>query len=56
MLLTALCPECEGSVSLRDPMQGEIIPCASCGADLEVTALDPLTLDLAPEEAEDWGE
>jgi alpha-aminoadipate carrier protein LysW len=56
MILEALCPECEGSVSLRDPMQGEIVPCASCGADLEVIGLNPFTLDLAPEEAEDWGE
>jgi alpha-aminoadipate carrier protein LysW len=50
------CPECEGPVLLRDPMQGEIVPCAACGADLEVRSLDPLRLDLAPEEEEDWGE
>lgn len=56
MVLEALCPECEGEISLTDPMLGEIAPCASCGADLEVVALDPLTLDLAPEEQEDWGE
>ncbi len=36
--------------------EGEIVPCAACGADLEVVSLDPLTLDLAPEEQEDWGE
>ncbi len=56
MLLQALCPECEGEITLRDPIQGEIVPCASCGADLEVVALSPLALDLAPEEQEDWGE
>jgi alpha-aminoadipate carrier protein LysW len=56
MILEALCPECEGPVALRDPMQGEIVPCAACGADLEVIALDPVTLELAPEEQEDWGE
>ena len=50
------CPECEGPVALRDPMQGEIVPCAACGADLEVISLSPLTLELAPEEQEDWGE
>lgn len=26
------------------------------GAELEVVALDPLRFELAPEEAEDWGE
>ena len=26
------------------------------GAELEVVALDPLRLELAPEEDEDWGE
>jgi alpha-aminoadipate carrier protein LysW len=56
MSVEAICPECEGPVILRDPLQGEIIPCASCGADLEVVSLDPLRLDLAPEEEEDWGE
>jgi alpha-aminoadipate carrier protein LysW len=52
----ASCPECEGSLALQDPLQGEIVPCAYCGADLEVVSLDPLRLDLAPEEEEDWGE
>lgn len=56
MLLEAFCPECEGPVTLRDPLQGEIVPCPACGAELEVVSLNPLVLDLAPEEAEDWGE
>jgi len=52
----ALCPECEGSLTLNAPMVGEIVPCAYCGADLEVISLSPLTLELAPEVQEDWGE
>lgn len=56
MLLEATCPECEGPLTLRDPLLGEIVPCPSCGADLELTSLEPLLLDLAPEEEEDWGE
>lgn len=56
MLVNTTCPECEGPLTLRDPLQGEIVPCPSCGADLEVITLAPLTLELAPEEAEDWGE
>jgi alpha-aminoadipate carrier protein LysW len=56
MSYEALCPECEGPLTLHDPLQGEIVPCASCGADLEVISLSPLHLELAPEEDEDWGE
>ena len=56
MSYQTLCPECEGPIILRNPLQGEIVPCASCGADLEVVSLSPLTLELAPEEQEDWGE
>ena len=56
MVLEAQCPECEGPITLRDPMMGEIMPCAACGADLEVVNLNPLSLELAPEEQEDWGE
>ena len=37
-------------------MQNEIVQCSGCGVDLEVMELDPLTLELAPEEEEDWGE
>ena len=52
----AICPECEGPLSLKSPMQGEIVPCPSCGVDLEVVSISPLQLELAPEEQEDWGE
>jgi alpha-aminoadipate/glutamate carrier protein LysW len=56
MSFEILCPECEGSMSLDNLMAGEIVPCAYCGVDLEVVSLDPLQVDLAPEEEEDWGE
>jgi len=53
----AECPECAADVSLPDDaMEGEIVQCAECGVELEVISLDPPTLDLAPEEEEDWGE
>jgi alpha-aminoadipate carrier protein LysW len=53
----AECPECAAEVSLPDDvMEGEIVQCADCGAELEVVNLNPPTLDLAPEEEEDWGE
>lgn len=56
MTFETTCPECEGPLTLTDPMEGEIVPCPDCGVELEVVSLDPLTLDLAPEEEEDWGE
>ncbi|MHC1782231.1 MAG: lysine biosynthesis protein LysW [Anaerolineaceae bacterium] len=54
--LTAQCPECEAELQLKDVILGEIVVCADCGVDLEVTSLDPITLELAPMEEEDWGE
>lgn len=52
----AECPECFAAVTLENVMQHEIVQCPECGVDLEVVALEPLTLVLAPEEEEDWGE
>ena len=53
----ANCPECEAALELEDGVEkGEIVTCPDCGADLEVVGTDPVELDLAPEEEEDWGE
>ena len=53
----AECPECAADVTLpEDVMEGEIVQCADCGVELEVTTLEPPTLELAPKEEEDWGE
>ncbi|PJF34658.1 MAG: lysine biosynthesis protein LysW [Candidatus Thermofonsia Clade 1 bacterium] len=54
--MNATCPECEAALTLTDVLRGEIITCPECGAELEVTALDPIQLELAPMEQEDWGE
>ena len=54
---TVLCPECEAEVTLDSgTVVGEIIVCPDCGVDLEVMSLEPLVVDLAPMEEEDWGE
>ena len=51
------CPECATEVELpSDVMQNEILDCPTCGIELEVVSVDPLKVDLAPEEEEDWGE
>jgi alpha-aminoadipate carrier protein LysW len=52
----ASCPECAAEFSLEDVLVAEIITCPDCGVELEVIGLDPLVLELAPEEEEDWGE
>jgi alpha-aminoadipate carrier protein LysW len=53
----AECPECAARVSVQDAVQGEILPCPECGADLEVVAVAPEPrVVLAPQEEEDWGE
>lgn len=52
-----LCIECEGVVEVAaDVMLGELLECPDCGAELEVVNLNPLSLELAPEIEEDWGE
>jgi alpha-aminoadipate carrier protein LysW len=56
-MFTAECPNCGATVSFKSaPVLHELIRCSDCGAELEVTTLEPLALDLAPTEEEDWGE
>lgn len=55
--MNATCPACDANISLSsDAVEGEIISCSDCGADLQLVDLDPPMLELAPEVAEDWGE
>ena len=50
------CLECGADVAVTDDvMQGEILTCDDCGAELEVLELEPLVLEMAPLEMEDWG-
>jgi alpha-aminoadipate carrier protein LysW len=54
---TIECIEC-GSVveTTGDVMIGEVIECMTCAAELEVISVTPITVELAPEIEEDWGE
>ncbi|MFG0244968.1 MAG: lysine biosynthesis protein LysW [Phycisphaerales bacterium JB052] len=55
--ITATCPECDAEISFeRAPLNGEIARCNECTAELEVISTEPITLELAPEVEEDWGE
>lgn len=51
------CVECSAEIELEaGTVVGEIIVCPDCGSDLEIIALDPAEVQLAPMEQEDWGE
>jgi alpha-aminoadipate carrier protein LysW len=51
------CPSCESDVRIDESVRlNEIIECASCRSELEVVAVNPVVLALAPEVEEDWGE
>lgn len=51
------CPECDAPVQLAEPVRlSEIVECGDCRSELEVVAVEPLMLALAPEPEEDWGE
>lgn len=50
------CTECAAAIPAIPTLQGEILDCPDCGAELEVRSLRPLVLALAPDVEEDWGE
>ncbi len=55
--LSGACPECDAPVPFtRPPFRSEVVHCPDCGAELEVIQPSPITLALAPEVQEDWGE
>ena len=54
---TVTCPVCEAEVEVAsDVVVGEILECEDCSTELEITALNPLAVEEAPEVEEDWGE
>lgn len=56
-MITAECPDCAAEVKFSSaPVLHELARCPECGAEVEVVTLEPITLDLAPTEEEDWGE
>lgn len=53
------CPICQVQVQVTDDaMEGEIVQCPDCGADLEYKGMnsEKAVLEEAATEAEDWGE
>lgn len=57
VMSNAECPECAGTIAFTEkPVLHELVRCAECNAELEIVRLEPVTLELAPTEQEDWGE
>jgi len=57
MTTVQTCPECEDEVQISPSVRlNEIVECAGCRSELEIVALNPTVLALAPEVEEDWGE
>ena len=49
-----VCPECSEEVFVdADSEQGDVVPCDECGASLVVVGLDPIELDLKPDDDSD---
>jgi alpha-aminoadipate carrier protein LysW len=51
------CPVCETPANLPDTSRlSEIHECIDCRSELEIVAVDPVLLAVAPAVEEDWGE
>lgn len=51
------CLVCNAGMALAEnTVKGELLQCAECGTELEVTGIKPFTLAEAPKEEEDWGQ
>lgn len=51
------CPQCDEAVPVAaTAFVSELLKCPSCNTELEVVAVGPPELALAPEIEEDWGE
>ncbi|MBK7600782.1 MAG: lysine biosynthesis protein LysW [Acidobacteria bacterium] len=53
----AACPECSAEIHVDDDVdKGDRVACEECDASLEVVGLDPIELDLAPEDDDDYSD
>lgn len=54
---TSTCPECGAEITLKGKvLAGELVHCPECSSELEVTSINPIKLEVAPQVEEDWGE
>lgn len=52
----AECPECGLTLEFEGVEEGEIVACPECTTELEIVSTNPLAVQPAPQEEEDWGE
>ncbi len=51
------CPVCDFTIAGHAELEiSELITCEDCGISLEVKNTNPLVVEEAPAESEDWGE
>ncbi len=51
------CSVCGAELSITGEVEiGELVTCDECGCDMEVTSIDPIEVQEAPQADEDWGE
>lgn len=49
--MKTICPDCEMEISVHEnPQIGEILDCENCGAEMEITSLDPIEVELIEDE------
>lgn len=52
---TTACPECSEDVFVdADSEQGDLVICDECGTELEIVGLDPIELDIADADKDDF--
>lgn len=50
----ATCPECDADIHVDEDMdKGDFVVCVECEVRLEVVGLDPVELDVAPDDDDD---
>jgi lysine biosynthesis protein LysW len=55
--VNAQCVNCVSEFEVEaDSYPGEIVSCSNCSIELEILSMTPVTLAIAPEPEEDWGE
>lgn len=56
-MTTAICPACDRNIKVPNrPRIGQKLVCPHCDTDLEVIEVDPLELDWAYEDLDDFDE
>lgn len=49
--MTVTCPDCEVEIKIpQNANPGQIIDCDNCGAEIEITNLDPIKIKLIEDE------